>query len=261
MKSVLKKTIAGNNEDWLWAVEHIEEIVSREEVDALTNATKERICRETHGGKCAVAWSGGKDSLVIYDIAKDLGITDSLFVTCNLEFPAFEVWAKEHMPDGCTVINTGNDLNWLNKHPELLFPLTGALCFRWYKSFHRLGMTQYFFDKGLDYLICGHRVHDGNTCGKDGFIRNKNGEVRYNAIYDWPNEAILGYIHYHNLPLPPFYGWVRGYITGTHPWPMRSPVESVQQGFEEVYQIDPSVVYAAAEKLDAAKRFLEVMEK
>ena len=120
----------------------------------------------------------------------------------------------------------------------------------------RLPEIAYYHKRDLDILLTGHRRIDGNTCGKEGFTRRKSGETIYAPIYDWPHEAVLGYIHYHGLPMPPIYGWPRGYRNGTHFWPYRN-CDSRADGWREVYQIDPSVVEAAAEKLPEAKAFLE----
>ena len=76
---------------------------------------------------------------------------------------------------------------------------------------------------------------------------------------NWTHEHVLAYIHYHALPLPPIYGWPNGYLCGTHPWPARQHTHG--NGWQEVYDIDPSVVTAAAEKIDGARRFLEGGER
>lgn len=65
------------------------------------------------------------------------------------------------------------------------------------------------------------------------------------------------YIHYHQLTLPPIYGWKNGYLCGTHPWPARQWTGSIENGWREVYDIDPSIVLAAAEKIDSARAFLK----
>ena len=68
---------------------------------------------------------------------------------------------------------------------------------------------------------------------------------------------VLAYIHYHGLELPPIYGWRNGFKCGTHPWPSRMYMESKEQGFKEVYEIDPSIVVQAAELIPSARAFLE----
>lgn len=98
---------------------------------------------------------------------------------------------------------------------------------------------------------------DGNTCGKDYTIRKKSGETRFAPIADWPHEAILGYIHYHGLELPPTYQWENGWVYGPTPWPIWGDPATVEEGFGMIFNLDPSIVYAAAEVIPAARSFLE----
>ena len=120
----------------------------------------------------------------------------------------------------------------------------------------RRSQITYYRKRNLEILLTGHRRIDGNGCGREGFTRRKSGETIYAPLYDWPHEAVLGYIHYHGIPMPPIYNWPRGYRNGTHFWPYRS-CDSRADGWREVYQIDPSVVEVAAGKLPEAKAFLE----
>ena len=154
------------------------------------------------------------------------------------------------------MMHTGYDLDWLAEHQELIFAegITGQ---RWHQVNQRGPFTRMYFDNDLDILIVGHRAIDGNVCGKDGYIRKKSGEVRYSPIWDWPHEALLGYIHFNNLELPPIYGWKNGFVIGTHAWPEREFCKTLNQGYSEVYEIDPSIVVSAAEKIPSAKHFLE----
>ena len=106
-------------------------------------------------------------------------------------------------------------------------------------------------------ILVGHRKADGNVCGPGNVIRKNSGEVRYSPLADWPHEMTLAYIHYHQLKLPPIYGWRNGFRCGTHPWPSRMYMETVEQGWREVYEIDPGIVEGAAEKIESARTFLQ----
>ena len=46
-------------------------------------------------------------------------------------------------------------------------------------------------------------------------------------------------------------------LCGTHPWPARQWTGSIENGWHEVYDIDPGIVLAAAEKIDSARAFLK----
>lgn len=113
-----------DNSAWLEAVATIEDAVSREELDELTAATVADIKATTAGKRAAYAWSAGKDSIVLGKLCEAAGVTDSMIGVCDLEYPAFAAWIEEHKPDGCEVINTRQDIDWLAKHPEMLSPKT-----------------------------------------------------------------------------------------------------------------------------------------
>ena len=258
MKRILGRKQNSDNALWLDAAARIEELVSREELDAAVDAAKEEIGRVAAGKKTAYAWSGGKDALVIGRICEDLGIRDSALVRTDLEYPAFLAWCVKRKPKGCEVINTGQNLDWLSRRPAMLFPDNSVVASRWFQIVQQAGIRQYFKARALDMIIVGHRKADGNFVGKGSNILNAaGGVVRYSPLADWPHELILAYIHYHKIPTPPIYGWKDGYRCGTHPWPARSGMKSVADGWADIYEIDPSIVRQAAEKIDSAARFLE----
>ena len=261
MKILLGRKQTSKNSDWLYAMEHIEELISRREVNNYANIAIERIANAAKGKKAAYAWSAGKDSIVLGKLCEQAGVKDCFFGHCDLEFPAYLDWALSHKPEGCEVINTGIDLDWLAQHPELMFVDDAASLNRWYGMLQRKTFTTYFEEHGADVLIVGHRVMDGNTCGKDYTIRKKSGETRFSAIGDWPHEAVLGFIHYNGLELPPTYQWEDGWVFGPTPWPIWGRPDSHEAGFKLIYDLDPSIVVKAAEKIPAARAFLEGRER
>lgn len=245
-----------NNADWLYTMEHIADLISAEEVEAYATDAVSNIKSISTGKHVAFAWSGGKDSIVLADLCNRAGVTEGYFAYCDLDYPAFIRWCSENKPDGVVMMHTGYTLDWLVHHQNLIFA-EGLLGQRWHQISQRGPFTRMFFEQNLDVLIVGHRVIDGNVCGKDGFIRKKSGEVRYSPISDWPHEVILGYVHYNGLPLPPIYGWKDGYVIGTHAWPEREFCKTLEQGYREVFAIDPSIIQNAAEYIPSARYFLE----
>lgn len=247
-----------DNNRWMEAAANIKKLVTKKELAVATAQVKEEIRRHSDGKKTAFAWSGGKDSLVVADICKKLGIKDCVFVHTDLEYPAFLSWCLDNMPEGCEAINTGQDLDWLVKHPAMLFPENSTIMSRWFAIVQRRGMQKYFLDHKLDIIITGHRKADGNYVGKGtNIFTNGAGVTRYSPLADWPHEMLLAYIHYNKIPVPPIYNWKDGYRCGTHPWPSRVGMKSTEQGWAEVYEIDPSIVEQAATKIDSAALFLE----
>ena len=144
MKRVLGRKQSMDNARWLEAMTNIEELVTLDELNEAVATAIEDIKTHTKGKKSAYAWSGGKDSLVIEDLCKKIGITDCVFAHTNLEYPAFLEWCLEHKPEGCEVINTGQDLDWLAKHPAMLFPDNSTTVSRWFGIVQRNAIRKYF---------------------------------------------------------------------------------------------------------------------
>lgn len=250
------------NDAWLEAMENIESAVSRQELDDLVGATVDDIREKTSGKNSAYAWSAGKDSIVLGKMCEMAGVTSSMIGVCNLEYPAFMKWVDENKPESCEVINTGQDLEWLSKHPEMLFPQDSAAAARWFSIVQHRAQREYFTAHNLDIIILGRRRADGNYVGrKSNIYTDGKGVTRYSPLADWSHEHILAFIHYNNLPMPPIYGWHNGYLCGTHPWPARQWTGSEENGWKEVYNIDKEIVITAAKLLPGARAYMEVAEK
>lgn len=256
MKFVLGKKQTIKNEDWLEAVKEIEQWISKEEVNTLEEKVIEEITHTTCGKKAAYAWSGGKDSIVLGHICEKAGITDCMIGVCDLEYPAFFDWIIKNQPKKLEIINSGQNLTWLKKHKNMLFPSSSMIAGRWYSMVQHKAQAKYFNQHQLDLLLTGRRTADGNYVGRNGIYTNAQGITRYSPIASWSHEAVLGYIHYNKLSLPPIYNWKDGYKQGTHPWAARICKEE-QQGWQEVYDIDKTIVEKAAEELEGARAFLE----
>lgn len=250
-----------SNDAWLKALETIETTVSRNELNALSVKTIDDIQKKTANKKAAYSWSAGKDSLVLGDLCEAAGIHDCMIAICDLEYPAFKAWIEAHKPDNCEIINTHQDMDWLVKHPEMLFPQSSSAAGRWFSIVQHRAQQRYFRKNNLDVIILGRRRADGNYVGRGSNIyTNRNGITRYSPLAGWTHEQILAYIHYNGLSLPPIYSWKNGYLCGTHPWPARQWTGSIQNGWKEIFDIDPSIVVAAAEKIDSARIFLQEVQ-
>lgn len=257
MICILGRKQSTDNTKWLEAVSRIEELVSLEELNAAVAQVSESIMNTTAGKKIAYAWSGGKDSLVIADICKNLGIENCVFGHNELEYPAF-LNCMENKPDNCEVINSGQDLDWIAKRPAMLFPQNAVVVSRWYELVQKRAIRRYSNAHNLDMILVGHRKADGNYVGRGSNICSNNaGVTRFSPLANWPHEMVLAYIHYYDIPLPPIYEWKDGYRCGTHCWPSRVGMESVEAGWRDVYGIDPSIVEQAATKIESAAIFLE----
>lgn len=258
MDNMLGRKQRIKNSDWIEALERIEQTVSRKELEQLADKTVKEIKKKTKGKKAAYAWSGGKDSLVLGEICRMAGISSSVLVICNLEYKAFMEWVDAHKPPGLSIINTGQDMEWLVAHPQMLFPQDSRTAAQWFHIVQHRGQAQYYKKEQLDMLLLGRRRADGNYVGRGGDIyTNKQGVTRYSPLSDWTHEHVLAYIRYHGLEMPPIYGWKNGYICGTHPWPARQWTGNVENAWAEVYEIDGSIVAEAAAHIQSAKDFLD----
>ncbi len=261
MGDVLGRKQRIKNSDWVDTFEKIEQLVSKKKLDQLVEKTVKEIKKKTKGKKAAYAWSGGKDSLVLGEICQQAGITPCVLVICNLEYKAFTEWVEGHKPSELSIINTRQDIKWLADHLQMLFPQDSEFAARWFQIVQHRGQAKYYKEQKLDMLLLGRRRADGNYVGKgDNIYTNGQGITRYSPMSDWTHEQVLAYIHYYNLEMPPIYKWKNGYLCGTHPWPARQWTGSVENAWEEVYEIDSSIVSEAAKHIQSAKDYLESLE-
>lgn len=261
MKTVLGRKQTISNNDWIRAAAAIEMLVSREEIELMTAITTAEIRKHTAGKNAAYAWSGGKDSLVLGDLAEKAGVHKSMMAVCDLEYPAFVQWVAAHRPENMTTVNTGQDLQWLATHLESLFAPISDHRHDYSVNIQIRAQNQFYRQQSLDIILLGRRKADGNYVGKGTNIyTDGKGMTKYNPLSDWSHEAILAYIHYNQLSMPPFYGWKNGYKIGTHPWFGRLYVDTVRDGWCEVYEIDPSIVINAALHISSAREYLEELQ-
>ncbi|MCU7380497.1 phosphoadenosine phosphosulfate reductase family protein [Clostridiales Family XIII bacterium ASD5510] len=247
-----------SNADWMAAAKDIDKAISKQELDGLVERTTGEVREKTAGKKAAFAWSGGKDSLVLERICQMADIQACVLVTCDLEYPSFIEWVEKNKPAKLEIVNTGQDLKWLAAHPQMLFPQNSKTTAQWFNIVQHRGQARYYKENNLDVLLLGRRKADGNYVGKGSNIyTNGQGVTRYSPLAEWSHEQILAFIHYYKIDLPPFYEWHNGYCCGTHPWAARPQTGSIENGWKEVYGIDPSIVIGAAEHLPSAQAYLE----
>lgn len=153
MEKVLGRKQSIRNEDWINAMQHIEDLVKKEELDTLVDQTVSEILEQTEGKKAAFAWSGGKDSLVLERVCEMAGIHDCLMAVCDLEYPAFMEWVESHKPEKLEIINTGQNMDWLLKHQNMLFPQKSNVAAQWFHMVQHRGQARYYKTHDLDMLL------------------------------------------------------------------------------------------------------------
>lgn len=257
MSMAIGRKQASMQSDWTGAIAKIREgLYPWSRLDKLLDQTVREIKSRIVGRRAAFAWSGGKDSVALRRVCELAGLEACVFVMCNLEYPAFLAWVTEHMPDGLEVINTGQDLTWLSRNPRMLFPEDAATAQHWFRIVQHTGQARYFHKHNLDLLLLGRRRADGNHIAPDGVYTNAAGVTRYGPLADWSHEDVLALIERERLSLPPIYSWPRGFQVGTGPWPARQFTGLVERGWQEVHQIDASIVRQAASVIPSATEFL-----
>ena len=122
-----------SNDAWIEAMANIEKSVPKKDLDSKVRQTVKDIKEKKDGKNVAYGWSAGKDSIVLGKICEKAGIKKCVLAVCNLEYPAFEAWAKENAPEGLTIVNTGQDIEWLKSHPEMIFPKDAKTAATWFK--------------------------------------------------------------------------------------------------------------------------------
>jgi 3'-phosphoadenosine 5'-phosphosulfate sulfotransferase (PAPS reductase)/FAD synthetase len=264
---VLKnRAFNSHNEDLFRHVfNNIEEYVSHNHITKLIDRTCSDILRITKGKSCAIAWSGGKDSVALRLVAEQAGITDSVIGYTNLEYKLYMDWLAKNAPKGISKINTGHDLNWLVENEHFLFPATNQISSRWYKFVQQRSQDIYFNEKKLDIILLGRRKADSNYVGRNGenIYTNKKGITRYSPISEWSHEEVIAAIRYYNLPIAPFYEMPRAFYLGTHPWAFRDlhpndkENDSRIETWKEVLNIEKETVIEASYYFDEAKILLD----
>lgn len=254
------KKQAGDNARWQYVWDHIAQIKTEAETRALVEHTAAEVETFTRGKTVAYAWSGGKDSIALQIVMELIGINRCVLgMTRELEYPEFLQWATDNMPWGLDVIETGLTYQWLSSHQDMLFPSESTTAAKWFKLIQHKAQAAFYERYELDMIILGRRHADGNYTGKDGtgIYTDRDGVTRYSPIRHWSHEEVLAACYYYQKPLPPFYRWINGWVVGTGCWPARQWTNG--NGWAEIWQIDPSIVYKAAGYLPGAKQFLETV--
>lgn len=258
MAGLGRKQALADNKIWRAAMDAAAQQVTPTEVDTLVAATVEKVRAELAAGRhIGYGWSGGKDSQALRYVMEQAGVHDCvLAMSSGLEYPAMTAWLTDNMPPGCETIALPLDLQWLADHPHMLFP-KGPDGSRWFSLIQHKAQARYFTERQLDLLALGRRRKDGNYVGPPGKDRyTAKAVTRWSPLADWTHEQVFALLHHKQIPLPPCYDWPRGWQVGTGPWPARQWTDSPDHGWEETWQIDPTVVRQAATVLPQAVDWL-----
>lgn len=253
-----------DNADWERAYDLSTELYSREDINDLMKITTAHIRRVTASYKhICNGWIAGKDSIVLQDILEKSGIRSTPIIWRGInEYPEMKKWIEENKPCGIIEeIITKFSLEFLEKHPQYLF-CKGKTRTAWMAEKWKRQSTD-IPKHGFDLFITGRRLKDGNQCGgkANGYIQHKADYDVYNPLAEWNAEQLLAYIKYNNnIELSPFYSWPRGFLLGSvamGEWTERPIMKMTEKEvWDEIYEIDPSIVIKASSVLTSAKKYL-----
>lgn len=263
MKYVLKRKAACTNDQFIEVWNNIEKYVSYQEAELLVAKAIVDVIRKTKGKRVGYAWSGGKDSLALQFVCERAHIHSCVIgISSAIEYPAFLKWLSVNKPAGLEIWEAGIDINWIKRHPEMLFPRDSQTASRWYPIIQHKAQDWFFKKHNLDIICLGRRTQDGNYVGKGGNnIYEKDGVVRFSPISHWRHEEVMAVVHYFmNRNLPPIYNYPNAWIEGTGVWPSKQTLLPDKAVWKELYDIDPAMVEYAATEIESAKKFLSTKE-
>lgn len=255
-KSTLKSRAFNTQEQWMNVWNNYDKYVSIEEMKALESKTLKEMLEVTNGKKCGYAYSGGKDSVVLSILCNKIGIYDGICAISSLFFDKSIEHIKSTLPQGLTLVDTGQDMQWLFENQEQY--LFSDDMFQWYKIGHLQAQKEFHQEHDLDLMLKGKRRQDGNNIGTDLIRTNSRTGNEYNPIRDWTHEEVIAYMRYHGKTLSEFYWTEYGFHFGDVEWPSMNLQKgmSVYDMWDYIYSFQPSAVIKASEGIKSAKKYL-----
>lgn len=156
----------------------------------------------------AISFSGGKDSLVVLDLAYSLGYHDAVFCNTTLEFDETVKYidiVKRYYPNlNLKIVNSS--MNFEEMTYKLGFP---SRRYRWCCDVFKFApLGKYAKENGIGFFITGLRKSESNHRNDYSLLdRNPMMPVaQVNPIIDWSDKDVWTYIWYdRKLPLNPLY--------------------------------------------------------
>lgn len=263
MTRYLKSKHHCTDADWRYAVSHIEELISKQEVDASIARTAREIREAVEGKRVAVAWSGGKDSIVVAKVAEAALVPlKGVCVLSEWHYPVYREWCARNRPAYVDIVYEGPSLEWVKSREHLMFPMNAVDEQKWAQIIQQRGVRKYAEANRIDVVLFGRRKADGNMVRKVGgrYLYQRGSWATYNCIAEWTHEECLGLLHYYGIALPPVYGWKLGFRESGSAWPTRMPADkNVLTGWRETYENDPQTVLQYAPHFKSGREFLRLL--
>lgn len=255
----LKQKHSNTQEDWLRAWDDpyasglTEEKLEQLEQEAI------RFIKDESEGSVLCGHSGGKDSLVLYDLYKRAGYSKGIYATSRWEFPSFIDYRQREFTDDIKILMSDKDYDWLVKRGEPFVRTADGLM-----DYHRILNTnpinRYLDKHEVDTYVVGRRWADGNNIPKSKIrYRGKHKTKVIHPIADWSHEAILAYIQKHDIELPSMYFMESsGFDNGTNVWPMMNIYDRpIEEQWRLMWKDEPKIVIEASKYYDGARLIIE----
>lgn len=206
-----------------------------------------------------LAFSGGKDSIVMAHLARrKLGWADAV---CEVSF-AFERDVEDYMAVARALglrcgFQNRLDMAWLQQNQHLMFAdlkVQGEL----YAKRQQATVRQHAKRHGYTGVVFGRRREE-NTVPRC-LYQTSDGRWQCHPIFDWSTANVWQYIQQHSLPYPRIYDTPIGQLEGADPWvgvSMRNAAEHGLNGYDLIYDYDPTPLLAIAEWHEPTRRYLE----
>jgi len=209
------------------------------------------LINESNHKNIAVSFSGGKDSLVVLDLAIRVGVTNFVFADTTIEFPTTLDYIDEierYYGIKITRVRAPND--FFEIVDKIGFP---SRRLRWCCDVFKFSpLTHYARANNIDGFITGLRSSESNKRA-DYSKKDDNPLVsvsQINPILEWKKEDVWNYIEKYNLPSNPLYDKMERIGCWCCPYKTNSEMKIVQEEFPKLWRVLESHLHAFAKKIN-----------
>jgi 3'-phosphoadenosine 5'-phosphosulfate sulfotransferase (PAPS reductase)/FAD synthetase len=194
-----------------------------------------------------LAYSGGKDSVVVAHIIKEAGLMNYIKdAVCETSF-----YFEKQLEDikvfsgqlGWNVtFKDSLGWDWLRRYPEVIFSNDPSIRGWSFAQRHQKTVADYARTHGNDAIIFGRRTEE-NTVPSHLYYRKQIGSWSCHPIREWTTQNVWDYFELFDLPIPWIYTKSFGKYSGNSPfYSLRARyVGGVDEAWATVTELDPTI--------------------